>query len=125
MTTAKDSSTRGLLAQIFLTEFDRRIMNIPAGVWRADRNIGRRDVLLVNFPSAAFDHENPDKYRLAPLDTDLIPHSFGDTEVVSERHELPAFGGRGLRPDRCVNTVHLRECLRSLAAHLPERRPAR
>lgn len=75
----EDSSTRGLLAQIFLTEFDRRIMNIPAGVWHADRNIGQREVLLVNFPSAAFDHENPDKYRL-PLDTDLIPHSFGDAE---------------------------------------------
>ena len=55
----EDSSTRGLLAQIFLTEFDRRIMNIPAGVWHADRNIGQREVLLVNFPTAAFDHENP------------------------------------------------------------------
>ena len=73
----EESPTRGLLSQIYLTEFDRRLMNIPAGVWHADRNVGEKDVLLVNFPTRGFDHENPDKYRL-PIDTELIPHSFGD-----------------------------------------------
>jgi dTDP-4-dehydrorhamnose 3,5-epimerase len=29
----------------------------------------------VNCPTMAYDHANPDKYRL-PLDTDLIPHKF-------------------------------------------------
>ena len=71
------SPTQGLVAQVYLTEFERRLMNIPAGVWHADRNVGAKDVLLVNFPTQPFDHENPDKYRL-PLDTELIPHSFGD-----------------------------------------------
>jgi dTDP-4-dehydrorhamnose 3,5-epimerase len=73
----EDSPTRGLLSQIYLTELDRRLMNIPAGVWHADRNVGHKDVLLVNFPTRPFDHDNPDKFRL-PIDTELIPHSFGD-----------------------------------------------
>ena len=73
----EDSPTRGLLSQIVLTEHNRRLMNIPIGVWHADRNVGENELLLVNFPTRAYDHENPDKYRL-PIDTELIPHSFGD-----------------------------------------------
>jgi dTDP-4-dehydrorhamnose 3,5-epimerase len=73
----EESPTRGMLAQVYLSEYDRRLMNVPIGVWHADRNVGSKDVLLVNFPTRGFDHENPDKYRL-PLDTELIPHSFGD-----------------------------------------------
>jgi dTDP-4-dehydrorhamnose 3,5-epimerase len=50
-------------------------MNIPAGVWHADRNIGDKDAVVVNFPTIQYDHADPDKYRL-PLDTDQIPHKF-------------------------------------------------
>jgi len=71
-----DSSTRGQVSRIVLSEHRRRLMNIPANVWHADHNIGSRDVVIVNFPTIAYDHQCPDKYRL-PLDTDLIPYSFG------------------------------------------------
>ena len=71
----EDSPTRGLLSKVYLTEHRRRLMNIPVGVWHADHNVGREDVLLVNFPTLPYDHAQPDKYRL-PLDTDKIPHSF-------------------------------------------------
>ena len=37
----EDSTTRGLLSKVYLTEHRRRLMNIPAGVWHADHNIGR------------------------------------------------------------------------------------
>jgi dTDP-4-dehydrorhamnose 3,5-epimerase len=70
-----DSPTKGLLSKIVLSERRRRLMNIPAGVWHADRNIGSKDVLLMNFPTIPYDHANPDKYRL-PLDTDQIPYKF-------------------------------------------------
>ena len=53
------------------------LVNVPRNVWHADHNIGTTDVLVVNFPTLAYDHANPDRYRL-PLDTDLIPHSFGN-----------------------------------------------
>lgn len=70
-----DSPTRGLVAKVYLTELHRRLMNIPAGVWHADHNIGSRDAVVVNFPTIPYDHANPDKYRL-PLDTDRIPYRF-------------------------------------------------
>jgi dTDP-4-dehydrorhamnose 3,5-epimerase len=70
-----DSPTRGLVSKIVLSEYRRRLMNIPAGIWHADRNIGIKDVVVVNFPTIPYDHADPDKYRL-PLDTDQIPYKF-------------------------------------------------
>jgi dTDP-4-dehydrorhamnose 3,5-epimerase len=69
------SPTEGLVATVVLSEHRRRIMNVPAGVWHADRNLGLKDVVVVNFPTIQYDHSNPDKYRL-PLDTDRIPYRF-------------------------------------------------
>jgi dTDP-4-dehydrorhamnose 3,5-epimerase len=70
-----DSPTKGQLSCVVLSEFDRRLMNIPAGVWHANQNIGTRDAVVVNFPTRPYDHAKPDKYRL-PLDTDEIPYKF-------------------------------------------------
>jgi dTDP-4-dehydrorhamnose 3,5-epimerase len=70
-----DSPTRGLVSKIRLTEYRRRLMNIPAGVWHADHNIGSKDAVVINFPTIQYDHTSPDKYRL-PLDTDQIPYTF-------------------------------------------------
>ena len=70
-----ESPTQGLVAKVYLSEHRRRLMNIPAGIWHADHNVGDRDVVAVNFPTRPYEHENPDKYRL-PIDTDRIPHRF-------------------------------------------------
>jgi dTDP-4-dehydrorhamnose 3,5-epimerase len=72
-----ESPTCGEVCKIVLSEVERCLVNVPRNVWHADHNIGTVDVLVANFPTLAYDHANPDKYRL-PLDTDLIPHSFGD-----------------------------------------------
>jgi dTDP-4-dehydrorhamnose 3,5-epimerase len=71
----EDSPTHGLVSKVMLSEHRRRVVNIPAGVWHADRNIGARDAVVVNFPTIPYDHAAPDKERL-PLDTPLIPYSF-------------------------------------------------
>ena len=73
----EDSPTRGVVASVVLSHHHRRLMNVPTGVWHANRNLGSTDVVCVNFPTAPYDHANPDKYRL-PLDTDRIPYSFED-----------------------------------------------
>ena len=70
-----DSATSGEVCRIVLSEFNRRIVNVPKWVWHADHNIGSKDVVVVNFPTVAYNHDNPDKYRL-PIDTDLIPYRF-------------------------------------------------
>jgi dTDP-4-dehydrorhamnose 3,5-epimerase len=67
--------THGKLSRIVLSEYRRGIVNVPTYVWHADNNIGTRDVLVVSFPTKAYNHANPDKYRL-PLDSPLIPYSF-------------------------------------------------
>lgn len=70
-----DSPTKGMVSKLYLTEFDRKLVNIPIGVWHADRNVGQKDAVIINFPTITYDHTNPDKYRL-PLDTKKIPYSF-------------------------------------------------
>jgi dTDP-4-dehydrorhamnose 3,5-epimerase len=70
-----DSPTRGLVSTIVLSEYRRRMMNIPPGIWHANRNIGTKDAVAVNFKTVPFDHADPDKYRL-PIDNDRIPFTF-------------------------------------------------
>lgn len=70
-----NSPTHGEVCSIVLSERDRSLVNIPIGVWHADRNIGASDVVVVNFPTIQYDHASPDKWRL-PIDTPLIPHRF-------------------------------------------------
>lgn len=70
-----ESPTYRLVSEIFLSDYRRRLMNIPAGVWHADQNIGSADLVVVNFPTIQYDHDSPDKYRL-PLDNDYIPYKF-------------------------------------------------
>ncbi len=71
-----DVETSGLEARLFLSELRRQLVTIPRGVWHAERNIGRTDVVAYNFPTIQYDHTNPDKYRL-PLDTDELPVTLG------------------------------------------------
>ncbi|MDA0577898.1 MAG: dTDP-4-dehydrorhamnose 3,5-epimerase family protein [Verrucomicrobia bacterium] len=68
-----DSPTYKLVSKVVLSEYRRRLMNIPAGIWHANQNIGQKDVVVVNFPTIQYDHADPDKYRL-PLDTAYIPY---------------------------------------------------
>ena len=70
-----DSSTRNTISQVVLSEFNRGLLNIPAGIWHANRNLGAKDAVIVNFPTRPYEHNDPDKYRL-PLDTDQIPYTF-------------------------------------------------
>ena len=73
-----DSPSRDEICKLALTDRDHFIINIPAHVWHATRTLGSADAIIVNFPTAPYDHANPDKQRL-PLATPLIPYSFGDT----------------------------------------------
>lgn len=71
----ENSPTRGQVSSIVLSSYQRRIFNIPQGIWHANWNIGSTDVIVVNFPTIPYEHANPDKYRL-PLNCDEIPFKF-------------------------------------------------
>jgi len=70
-----NSCTHGQICRVVLSEHNRRLVNVPKFVWHADHNIGTRDAVVVNFPTCAYDHANPDKYRL-PIDSPLVPYRF-------------------------------------------------
>ena len=70
-----ESSTYKQVSSVVLSGYERRLMNIPTGIWHANHNIGNVDALVVNFPTRPYQHDDPDKYRL-PLETDRIPYKF-------------------------------------------------
>lgn len=70
-----DSPTYKALNVIYLSEHNRGLLLIPRGVYHAVQNVGHTDALFINMPTRAYNHADPDKYRL-PLDTDLIPYRF-------------------------------------------------
>ncbi len=72
-----DSLTFGMLNEIFRSELERDIMVIPSGVYHAHQNIGTKDALFISMPTRAYDHADPDVFRL-PVNNDIIPYHFGD-----------------------------------------------
>jgi dTDP-4-dehydrorhamnose 3,5-epimerase len=69
------SPTYRMVNEIYRTDLDRTLMVIPAYVFHAHENIGTTDALFVSMPTRAYQHDDPDVYRL-PIDTDQIPYRF-------------------------------------------------
>ena len=69
------SPTEGVVTELVLTDLRRQTVRIPAGVWHAVRGLGGRDSVLVNFPTALYEHGDPDKYGM-DVDNDVIPFRF-------------------------------------------------
>lgn len=72
-----DSPTYQRLNVLYLSEYERGYISIPAGVFHALENVGDTDAMFINMPTKGYNHANPDKYRL-PLENDLIPYSFAE-----------------------------------------------
>jgi dTDP-4-dehydrorhamnose 3,5-epimerase len=70
-----DSPTYQMINEVYRTELDRTIMLIPKYVFHAHQNVGTTDALLVSMPTRAYNHENPDVFRL-PVNNDHIPYRF-------------------------------------------------
>jgi dTDP-4-dehydrorhamnose 3,5-epimerase len=62
----EDSPTAGAIVQLYFGERNPGLLRIPPGVWHADQNWGDTPVRIVNFPTRAYDPDEPDKYRLDP-----------------------------------------------------------
>lgn len=61
-------------------------LHIPIGVWHGVQNVGPSDALMLNYPSRAYQYEDPDHYRL-PWDSDEIPYRWvtdGRTRLRSD-----------------------------------------
>ena len=62
----EDSPTRGNVHEVHFTPETPGLVAIPPGVWHADQNWGDADALLVNFPTRAYNPDDPDKHRIDP-----------------------------------------------------------
>jgi dTDP-4-dehydrorhamnose 3,5-epimerase len=62
----KDSPTAGALIQLHFGERAPGCVQIPPGVWHADQNWGDTVARVINFPTRAYNAEDPDKYRIDP-----------------------------------------------------------
>ena len=69
------SNTYGVVMELHVGDVRPAFLIIPVGIWHGLQNLGSSDALLLNFPTLAYDYENPDHYRL-PYDTDQIPYSW-------------------------------------------------
>ena len=72
-----DSPTRDRLNLLSFSERNRSLIVVPRGVFHAIQNVGQTDAIIISLPTALYDYEDPDKYRL-PLNNALIPFSFDD-----------------------------------------------
>ena len=72
-----DSPTHGLLNVMTFSDHNRVLLVVPPGVWHGVQNVGEDEAIFLNFPTHAYNYEDPDKYRL-PVQNDLIPVSFED-----------------------------------------------
>jgi dTDP-4-dehydrorhamnose 3,5-epimerase len=70
-----ESPTYKLLNEIFIGEQNRALIIIPRGVYHALQNVGLTDAVFINMPTKAYNHADPDKFRL-PITNDLIPYQF-------------------------------------------------
>ncbi|MEA2492042.1 MAG: dTDP-4-dehydrorhamnose 3,5-epimerase [Acidobacteriota bacterium] len=71
----EESPTHGALMELYVGDPRPTFIVLPTGVWHGLQNVGSVEALLLNFPTRAYDYEDPDHWRL-PHDTDQIPYSW-------------------------------------------------
>jgi dTDP-4-dehydrorhamnose 3,5-epimerase len=69
------SSTHGKVSEVFVGDARPTFIVLPVGVWHGLQNLGSSDALILNYPTHAYDYEDPDHWRL-PYDTPEIPYTW-------------------------------------------------
>jgi dTDP-4-dehydrorhamnose 3,5-epimerase len=70
-----ESSTYRRIVELFTGDARPALVILPAGVWHGLQNLGSTDALVINYPTNAYNHEDPDHYRL-PFDSPEIPYTW-------------------------------------------------
>jgi len=80
----EDSPTHRRVMELHVGDARPAFLVIPIGVWHGLQNLGPSDALVLNYPTRAYDYEDPDHYRL-PYDSSEIPYRWNATEGVRLR----------------------------------------
>jgi dTDP-4-dehydrorhamnose 3,5-epimerase len=75
----EESPTHGRIMELHAGDARPTFLVIPVGVWHGLQNLGTIDALVLNYPTHAYDYEDPDHYRL-PFDSPEIPYNWRATE---------------------------------------------
>ena len=81
-----ESPTKGKLMELHAGDARPTFVVIPTGVWHGLQNLGPSDALVLNYPTRAYDYEDPDHYRL-PYDTAEIPYVWNVHESARLRSD--------------------------------------
>lgn len=73
----EDSATYGKLREVHCGDVRPMFVVLPVAVWHGLQNLGTNDALMINFPTVAYDYQDPDHYRL-PFDTPQIPYRWNN-----------------------------------------------
>jgi dTDP-4-dehydrorhamnose 3,5-epimerase len=79
-----ESPTAGKLIEVRVGDPRPTFLVIPTGVWHGLQNVGSTDALMINFPTFAYDYEDPDHWRL-PFDSPEIPYTWQSSGSVRLR----------------------------------------
>jgi dTDP-4-dehydrorhamnose 3,5-epimerase len=68
-----DSSTKGGLAEVVLSEDKLQIVRVPGRFWHGTKTLGYKPSLTVYFVNRLYDYKNPDEERRPWNDQSIVP----------------------------------------------------
>jgi dTDP-4-dehydrorhamnose 3,5-epimerase len=71
-----DSPTKGLVNEFYLGTLNPILVKIPRLVYHGFTAVGTEMAMIVNFPTALFNYEEPDELRV-PHDDPSVPYKWG------------------------------------------------
>ena len=66
-----DSPTRGEIAEFFIGDSNRLLVQIPPGVYHGFKGVGTEEALVINIPTEPFHYHAPDEHRIPPYDKSI------------------------------------------------------
>jgi dTDP-4-dehydrorhamnose 3,5-epimerase len=72
----EDSPTHGEVNEFFMGERHPILLVIPKGVLHGMKGVGTETAMIINLPTHAYNHADPDEHRVDPHDND-IPYDWG------------------------------------------------
>jgi len=67
----ESSSTKGMVNEFFLGEYNPILITIPPMVVHGQKAYGTEPAYLINCPTELYDYQNPDEFRIDPFDNDI------------------------------------------------------
>ena len=71
----EDSETFGKVNELFIGEYNPVLVKIPPMVYHGFKGISEPEALVLNIPTEAYNHQEPDEYRLDPHNNS-IPYNW-------------------------------------------------